>query len=592
MAVAVMMLTGCHDYDEEVVVSGDPVRVELAYTFSSSVAGNQTRQADALVQNSIPRKPDPSNLFIIAMEDEDFSSSEIVLKSPVYKSGESDKPASYLYHSYYCNIAPGVNGCLVYGSVADETPSSDVDLKVYNGYIKPSADLSSVKTQDALLDFTFSLESIWDNKVKGVPEGARTVASYLTAVANAKTSESEGSLYWKNSKNEILKNLFNNFTNHENNLPGSEVAVKKWLEMVVATVEYYLAEETRPAAILTNEENILKAIKTAANEQIDNIESKPTNYPRNIHLPDGAAVLRWVRSTTNGDAFQPRLENTTIDNINGISRFAYPAALYYFVDGSLKTSNSSVAYYATDFDGVTTDASKTAWDKVLEEFNDGSTVTASTKSVAIVDPVQYAVAQLQVTVKAATATLQDATTPTAKDITVGSESFPLKGIIVGGQRPLNYRFEPVNSDVDTKFIYDSQVQKSGDTPYYMTTSEPTGGPSTLVFQSRFTEDVDIILEFENDSGEDFEGVNGTVYKGTRFYLIGRVTALTEEEIIDSQEETKQVFTKDYITKVNMIVSSLAKAYSVLPSLLSNNLEIGVEATPQWVAATPTVIRLE
>ena len=270
-----MMLTGCHDYDEEVVVSGDPVRVELAYTFSSSVAGNQTRQADALVQNSILRKPDPSNLFIIAMEDEDFSSSEIVLEAPVYvyKEGVSDKPASNLYHSYYCNIAPGVNGCLVYGSVADETPPSDVDLKVYNGYIKPSADLSSVKTQDALLDFTFSLESIWDNKENGVPEGARTVASYLTAVANAKTSESEGSLYWKNSKNEILKNLFNNFTNHENNLPGSEVAVKKWLEMVVAAVEYYLAEETRPAAILTNEENIISGIFLVASSLLISLVS-------------------------------------------------------------------------------------------------------------------------------------------------------------------------------------------------------------------------------------------------------------------------------------------------------------------------------
>ena len=42
----------------------------------------------------------------------------------------------------------------------------------------------------------------------------------------------------------------------------------------------------------------------------------------------------------------------------------------------------------------------------------------------------------------------------------------------------------------------------------------------------------------------------------------------------------------------MTVSSLAKAYNVLPNLLTSNLEIGVETTPQWIAATPTAIRLD
>ena len=42
MAVAVMMLTGCKDSDEN-VNNGNPVRVELAYTFAPSAAGNYTR---------------------------------------------------------------------------------------------------------------------------------------------------------------------------------------------------------------------------------------------------------------------------------------------------------------------------------------------------------------------------------------------------------------------------------------------------------------------------------------------------------------------------------------------------------------------
>ena len=89
-------------------------------------------------------------------------------------------------------------------------------------------------------------------------------------------------------------------------------------------------------------------------------------------------------------------------------------------------------------------------------------------------------------------------------------------------------------------------------------------------------------------------VTFTVQEGDFVYLIGKVEAARynpSESNINS-ENNKQIFTKDYITTVNMTVSSLAKAYNVPPNLLSNNLEIGVETTPQWVAAQPTVIRLE
>lgn len=68
MAVAaLLMLTGCSNYDEEFVTGNTPVRVELAYTFSPSAAGNQTRQSsDVVVPNiSAPRLPD--NLMIVPL---------------------------------------------------------------------------------------------------------------------------------------------------------------------------------------------------------------------------------------------------------------------------------------------------------------------------------------------------------------------------------------------------------------------------------------------------------------------------------------------------------------------------------------------
>jgi hypothetical protein len=49
----------------------------------------------------------------------------------------------------------------------------------------------------------------------------------------------------------------------------------------------------------------------------------------------------------------------------------------------------------------------------------------------------------------------------------------------------------------------------------------------------------------------------------------------------------RIFTQDYTTYIQMTVKSLEKAYNVLPSIISQNLEIGVMTTPMWKAAEPS-----
>jgi hypothetical protein len=222
---------------------------------------------------------------------------------------------------------------------------------------------------------------------------------------------------------------------------------------------------------------------------------------------------------------------------------------------------------------------------VLASYTSGDRITSETQAVALRDPVQYAVAQLKVTVKANAQSLSDNTSPTPQSITVGGSSFPLTGIIVCGQREVGYDFAPKdNSDADVKFIYDSQVTSGS----YLTTSgtQPT---TTLVLQSYDGENVNIILEFENASTKTFRCIDGFVYPGTRFYLIGEIDATTGTGT--KPDGINRVFTKDYITEVNMQVVSLAKAYNVLPNILSSNLEIGVMTTPKWIAAEPESVKL-
>lgn len=573
-----MMLTGCKDFDE-IVNNGNPVRVELAYTFSSSAAGSQTRQSSDVVSNtSVLRMP--NNLMIIPMIGENPQKTEITWNEPVKKV--SDPFTSLYYYSQYCDFEPGVNRCLVYGS-ADDVTQTTVNLRVYNGKLNPSVDFSTVTDQNTsgLNNLTFDLEAIKDNT--DVPTDASTLAGYLTDVANSQAAEGQ---YWKNSTNVILKNLFDNFTNYGRNLPGSAASVKALLTALNTVAKSYRNES---GTIGETEGAILDAIIANTSAKADAIGD--VTYPRNINLPDGAAALRWMEVEEEGGAkvkkFMPQMQTTTLDDINTITRFTYPASLYYFVNSGIKTSDGMVSL-PTEYNKVEESDTKKAWDAILtQNFTADTKVTSTTRAVALTDPVQYAVAQLQVNTSYSTPSGKPANTlPDAVNANIEVDGkFLLKGVIICGQRPVNYKFVPGdNSDAYTKFIYDSQVKEN-----CTLSATSTDACTTLVLQSYGGEDVNIILEYENNSELTFKCVDGIVYPHTRFYLIGKVGAAggTGGDEISSG----RVFTKDYITTVNMTVTSLAKAYNVLPNLLGGSLELGVELTTKWIQAETTNVLL-
>ena len=571
MAVVVVILTSCKDYDADVVVSNEPVSVQLAYAFTSSVTGYPTRQAAEIVANNATNPRRPESLRIIPMVNDAPGKAIIRWEETVSK----DDPKSLFYHYRYCDLPINTNGFLIYGSVGELTPAGDINPKMYNGSLTETFPVSITTVEDVQEGIGFNLEPIYKSadyeSTNGIPAGAQTLADCLTAIAKKNG--------FNTSEDATIKGHFNRFTNDGNHLPGSAASVKKWIESFKASIAESLSDP------------ILNAVNTEATAQL--LEIASLKYPRDINLPDGAAVLRWDK---NNEKFEPQINTTTIDNINSMARFAYPAPLYYYIASSIKASEDKVDF-ASIYSEVETDDNKTAWEKVLANTKFNKTaVSANTRAVALVRPVQYAVAQLKVKIKAYAETLKDAKN---NDVTIGATSFPLTGIIVCDQRPVGYRFLPKEveegtiSDANVLFIYDSQVE-SGCCLKPQDENVWAEGCNTLVLQSLKDEDVNVILEFENNSDKDFECLDGIVYRGTRFYMIGRVEAsLYNTPAPNVHDENKgQVFTKDYITTVNMTVSSLARAYNVPPNLLSPNLEIGVETMPQWVAATPTVIRME
>lgn len=541
MIAATAMLVGCKDYDES-YGNVDPVRVELAYAFSSSSASSLTRMAEDKLQSD---GAEINKLSVFQMHNQTIKPANISWKTPTKKPDETT-PTSLYYHSNYCAMNPGVNGCLVYGNVTLPT---------------------TVNTPD---DIFFSLEPIHAD-AETLPEGAATVATYLTSIANAKGTYGSDELFWKNTTDYDLKYYFNYFTNNRKVLAGSAACARAWAQDL----------KTKLIALGERSDHLLESVRTAIIAAIDdNLAISTSYYPRSAGLPDGAAVLRW-----NGTEFVTQTKTTTLAPINNITRYAKPAPLCYFVESGIQTSNSEV-----DYDDVYSNSS--TWDEVLGNFTDDDEITSDTRAVAVTNPLEYAAARLKLTVKAADAALPDYDSQSS-DVTLGTD-FPIIGIIIGDQRKVGYDFTPPlnqsDAEADIKFIYDHVPTVSSGN--YNLTTTATDPFETLVFQSPDDEEVTIILELQNNSGSAFKGNGGgIVHNDTRFYLLGKIKM---ENALDrgTEDYHKRVFTKDYTTEVQLTVSSFANAYNVLPNLLDYNLEIGVEVERQWTVAKPTEVHLD
>ena len=589
--MAAVLMIGCKGNDEY-VEKGGPVNVELAYAFSSPSTSGLTRQASEVITSSTtPRFP--YELRIIPLVNNAPQLGDISWENPISK----ENPSSHFYYSRYCALPIGVNGILVYSSVVDKANTLGVPTKVYNGSLIEHFPTSYTTVADIRENTWFELEQIYKSEdyaaTSGVPTEATILATCLNTIANTPG--------WKTSTETPLKELFERFTNNGSVLPGSAASVKQWITALITLINPYL-DENNTTSYVQNEgiRGILSDIKTEAEKQLATEQLAAIDkysYPRDLSLPDGAAVLQWVDVKENDvtvKKFAPQLNTTTLANINSVARFTYPSSLYYFINSEIRTSENKVNF--AEFY-----QNKDTWNNVLNDdnFKDkdpiNNVVTARTKSVVVKNPVQFAVAQLKVKIKAGSATLKDAGD---NDVAVGITNFPLKGVIVSDQFAGDYLFSPRAVDQssvsdDEMFIYDSQVNAN----YCLThpdNNQWTEACNTLVFQSHDGQAVHILLEFENATDNTFQCIDGSIYPHTRFYLIGEIDAARYDTQSSnmSDDNNQRVFTKDYITTVNITVSSLAKAYNVPPNLLSNKLEIGVETTPQWEAATPTTKRLE
>ena len=576
--------------------------VKTAITLSIDPNGSaKTRMAAAIAQVGSNTFRGMQDIWLIPSTDEIGAStstaSKIELGTIAATGGfDSDKESQKTYADK--EVPVGTTNFLLLGK-ATQGSVSTVAQKLTNGYTTNNIGAGNAFTAGTVGAIAINAEII--APVSGTTPAltedwttpATNLASYLTTIANA-----EG---WSTTENANLQNIRSTFLN-TSLTAGSSASVLLTLQKLYNAVEGTDAISSAiRTAILENLQ-----VKSTSTDHPYELEWKSgatvsDNFPVNLGLPEGAAQYQWNTTDSKFDYVTTPTLNASSTPVMDI---VYPNELYYLTSTALK---------ATDTKTITWPASVDAWTN--ETWSDwGPSVLSSSKNIALSNNIQYGTALLSSTVKVEATTLYDNAKAVDPDqpeenraITVTDNSFPLTGVLVGGQpSSVAWNFLPSGTEF-AKVVYDSNV--SG---IFANATTASAKNYTLVFDNLTSDneqkDVNICLEFTNNSGSDFYGSNGIILKGQKFYIVGKLTIgnnsfpfptvgsvqTTASDIASITRSyypslTPRVFIQDFETIANFTLTagdantagSLGKAIVTIPDLRSTNQTLGLSVDLSW-----------
>ena len=564
--LAFLAIMACSSDDADRLPSPPPdgkVAVELALNVATpSVVRGATRMSSATTQsNGEFRTIESVRMIPFDINNSPGVPFNLTLSTSPYTAGNSRH-----FLSNTLDLVIGTASFLCYAKPKDPVTATEgvIDEKFLNGSI---VSMLPALAENTPANISFSPDQInqgdiaSENEVSGSGRAAG-IATYLTNIA--KVTE------WTD---EVLAPRLESFKNKNNGvylpIAGSSRNLEKWVNMLYSNIQG-----------LTGVADIVAAIKdedyVTYDSQTQTISFKE-DYQFPVDLPDGVATIQWINYSENPENSKFEYQNTGRYN-----EYAYPAELCYYANSSIKTSTESKASsYADD----------KIWNTILADYDNGTVVTVDTRSVALTEPLQYGVSCLRTRIKAVpqeysggtgllgyNADPQTDVVPLTASTDNTPGTFPLTAILVGGQTQQDYTLSPLFPDETAEgydsandpeyVIYDKSIANQGiclgdfqeddfSTPVY-----------TLVFQTKNDKSVKMVLEFLNNSGKDFQCEDGIIYDGTKFYMVASVV-LAE----GSEDHSKRIFTKDYMTTAQITISGLSKAYNSLPSLNSDKIRL-------------------
>lgn len=499
--------------------SGEPVKTQFAI---SVPVGKSGRLSQDIVQGQSPaqfRGMDNIQLipFTTAPAAGGTGQTPIALGSILDNELAAGTNAKVYYE---VRINPGVSHFLFYG----EAYSANDDAKT-NGALKPNI-------VQAVNDIKFELQPIATNAESN--SETTTLAAALNSIEDA----TDGTTAWAASTSE-LKTFYDAFIRLK---AGSAASIKQALDSLEAGIT---------ATEATTESDLKTAILNAIDAAQTSIED--CTYPRNVGLPDGAAQLKFE-----GGSFS-YINSANVGNLSytSMDRFVYPASLYYMANTDIKTADTRLS-----------DRYSTNWETCLGLYSGVGKVTATTQSVALVQPVKYAVGRFDVAAKFSASSIND---NVGESIAVTAEDgITLDGILIGGQKNADWQFAPLASSEEYT-IYDASV-----TSTKLGTADIASKimAQSLALSTTAGTNVNFALELTNNTGNAFTGVDGIVPDGAKFYLVGQL-------VPQAGKADNKVFAQAYNTKANVTISSLAHAYNCIPDLKNPKLELGLSVNLEW-----------
>lgn len=408
--------------------------------------------------------------------------------------------------------------------------------------------------------FTFTLEQIVANS--GAVEGDAACTG-LTNFLNAVAQASDGVKEWRNYEAADNEGLYQLFQTYATTHVLSSFHVQRMMTDLYKTL--MPSSDAMSTAIKTIIGNGTYA--TVDGEGNVTLVAGLQDFPETkFNIPQGSVSVAY---NTTSKIFGNNAAHAygALDPAN-LNYYVYPASLWYTSNTRIKTHNTSL------LDEYTGAAS---WQSILDEYTyNNSSVNSKTRSIALKDTVQYAVARLDVKVKfkEGTTLIDNDSVEANNSVSNPAGGYPLTAVLVGGQKNVGFDFTQATyagGIGNTYTIYD-KVMTNAITYDASAYSDPN---STLVLETPANTDEYIALEFTNTSTKDFYGVNGIVPVGGKFYLVGQLSAAL------ATETENKVFKQDYTTTVRVAIKDLKSAYVTIPDLKAPELEIGLSVDLHW-----------
>lgn len=523
---------------------GETVKTQFAINIPRAAAG--TRMTETNTQNS-NNFLGMNDIRLVAFNGSPATATNflsIISLTNLTTDEISSSSSNKIYNNV--NVPTTTSHFLFYGTAPKGT---DVSTKFSQGSLTPTLDGVAAKA-----NIKFELEKVKGTDTNNEASSLLTVLNGVDDAFDAYTGDDESFSKLK--------------TAYKSMKAGSANNVRAALENLYNAVDEW-AEETDPASA---EKTAATAIRTAITNggtfSISGVSAPYTlttslTYPQKINLPDGAVKLKYESGSFVYDDGQ---------NLTGLSGFdanklCYPASLYYFISTDIATNNNSYSSWPQ----TTSDWEAESWSGW------GTTVTSDTRAIALKENIQYAVADMKLTVKCAEGSLPDKGTDDlpAAYIPVPTDGFKVTGVLIGGQpTAVDWQFAPTESNSFDYTVYDKVTEV---TAKY----NAAGGTNyTLVLPNTQTTaaTVNFAIELENNSGVEFRGQDGVVPVNGKFYLVGQ---LDPKDKTVSEVENPQVFMSDYETEVNAKITTLANAYNTIPDLRATQLQLGLSVDLTW-----------